>query len=73
MRLGIVGAQAFRDGASSVDLSRRAIDITGGHEDANHFNPEQHVLSNATRADRTKSGATWSRMNSIFTLSKWLP
>jgi imidazolonepropionase-like amidohydrolase len=28
-----------------------AIDILGGHEDANHFNPEQHVLSNADRAN----------------------
>ncbi len=28
-----------------------AIDILGGHEDANHFNPEQHVFSNADRAN----------------------
>lgn len=28
-----------------------AIDILGGHEDANKFNPEQHVLSNATYAN----------------------
>ena len=28
-----------------------AVDILGGHEDANHFNPEQHVLSNATYAN----------------------
>jgi imidazolonepropionase-like amidohydrolase len=28
-----------------------AIDILGGHEDANHFNPAQHVLSNATHAN----------------------
>jgi len=28
-----------------------AIDILGGHEDANSFNPEQHVLSNATYAN----------------------
>jgi len=28
-----------------------AIDILGGHEDANTFNPAQHVLSNATYAD----------------------
>lgn len=28
-----------------------AVDISGGHEDANRFNPEQHLLSNATRAD----------------------
>ncbi len=28
-----------------------AIDILGGHEDANDFNPAQHVLSNATYAN----------------------
>ncbi|MGB6306545.1 MAG: amidohydrolase family protein [Steroidobacteraceae bacterium] len=28
-----------------------AIDVLGGHEDANRFNPEQHVLSNATYAN----------------------
>jgi imidazolonepropionase-like amidohydrolase len=32
-------------------ISGNAIDILGGHEDANHFNPAQHVLSNATYAD----------------------
>lgn len=32
-------------------ISGNAIDILGGHEDANHYNPEQHVLSNATYAD----------------------
>ncbi len=32
-------------------ISGNAIDILGGHEDANRFNPEQHVLSNATRAN----------------------
>ncbi len=32
-------------------ISGNAIDILGGHEDANHFNPEQHVLSNATYAN----------------------
>jgi imidazolonepropionase-like amidohydrolase len=32
-------------------VSGNAIDITGGHEDAVGFNPEQHVLSNATYAD----------------------
>jgi imidazolonepropionase-like amidohydrolase len=32
-------------------ISGNAIDIMGGHEDANNFNPEQHVLSNATRAN----------------------
>jgi len=32
-------------------LSGNAVDILGGHEDANHFNPAQHVLSNATYAN----------------------
>lgn len=32
-------------------VSGNAIDILGGHEDANRFNPEQHVLSNATYAN----------------------
>ena len=32
-------------------ISGNAIDILGGHEDANGFNPAQHVLSNATYAD----------------------
>jgi len=32
-------------------VSGNAIDITGGHEDAIGYNPEQHVLSNATYAD----------------------
>jgi imidazolonepropionase-like amidohydrolase len=32
-------------------ISGNAIDILGGHEDANHFNPAQHILSNATYAD----------------------
>jgi imidazolonepropionase-like amidohydrolase len=32
-------------------VSGNAIDILGGHEDANRFNPEQKVLSNATRAN----------------------
>jgi imidazolonepropionase-like amidohydrolase len=34
-------------------LSGNAIDILGGHEDANDFNPAQHVLSNATYANNT--------------------
>ncbi len=34
-------------------VSGNAIDILGGHEDANRFNPEQHVLSNASRANDT--------------------
>jgi len=32
-------------------ISGNAVDILGGHEDANRFNPAQHVLSNATRAN----------------------
>ena len=32
-------------------ISGNAIDILGGHEDANHFNPAQRVLSNATYAN----------------------
>jgi imidazolonepropionase-like amidohydrolase len=32
-------------------ISGNAIDLLGGHEDANNFNPEQHVLSNATYAN----------------------
>ena len=32
-------------------ISGNAIDILGGHEDANHFNPAQHVLPNATYAN----------------------
>jgi imidazolonepropionase-like amidohydrolase len=32
-------------------ISGNAIDILGGHEDAVRYNPEQHVLSNATYAN----------------------
>ena len=32
-------------------ISGNAIDILGGHEDAIHYNPAQHVLSNATYAN----------------------
>jgi imidazolonepropionase-like amidohydrolase len=32
-------------------ISGNAIDILGGHEDAIRFNPEQHILSNATYAN----------------------
>ncbi len=32
-------------------VSGNAVDILGGHEDANRFNPEQHVLSNASYAN----------------------
>jgi imidazolonepropionase-like amidohydrolase len=35
-------------------ISGNAIDILGGHEDANHFNPAQHVLSNADYADNAQ-------------------
>ncbi len=34
-------------------ISGNAISILGGHEDAVHFNPAQHVLSNADYADST--------------------
>src|SRR6202521_4978246 len=34
-------------------ISGNAVDILGGHEDANRFNPEQHVLSNATYANNS--------------------
>ncbi len=34
-------------------VSGNAVDILGGHEDAIHYNPEQHVLSNATYANNT--------------------
>jgi imidazolonepropionase-like amidohydrolase len=39
-------------------ISGNAVDILGGHEDANHFNPDAHVPSNATYAN---SAASWSR------------
>lgn len=32
-------------------ISGNAVDILGGHEDAHGYNPEQHVLSNATYAN----------------------
>ena len=32
-------------------ISGNAVDLLGGHEDAIHFNPDQHVLPNATWAD----------------------
>jgi len=32
-------------------ISGNAVDVLGGHEDANHFNPAQHILSNATYAN----------------------
>src|ERR1700739_3963498 len=35
-------------------ISGNAIDILGGHEDGNRFNPEQHVFSNATRANNAE-------------------
>jgi len=35
-------------------ISGNAIDILGGHEDANGFNPAQHVLSNADYANSTE-------------------
>ena len=35
-------------------ISGNAIDILGGHEDAIHYNPAQHVLSNADYANSTE-------------------
>ena len=35
-------------------ISGNAIDILGGHEDANNFNPAQHVLSNADYANSSE-------------------
>jgi imidazolonepropionase-like amidohydrolase len=35
-------------------ISGNAIDILGGHKDANDFNPAQHVLSNATYANNSE-------------------
>jgi imidazolonepropionase-like amidohydrolase len=52
---------AVRDAINSGQLpgprlriSGNAIDILGGHEDANTFNPAQHVLSNATYANNSE-------------------
>lgn len=60
--MGTEGAQsadsAVRDAINAglipgprLRISGNAIDILGGHEDANNFNPAQHVLSNATYAN----------------------
>ena len=35
-------------------ISGNAVDILGGHEDANRYNPAQHVLSNATYANNCR-------------------
>ncbi len=54
-------------------ISGNAIDILGGHEDAIHYNPAQHVLSNATYAnsiseivevirEQYKEGADFTKM-----------
>ena len=42
-------------------ISGNAIDILGGHEDAIGYNPEQHVLSNATRANNAAELVTAMR------------
>jgi imidazolonepropionase-like amidohydrolase len=39
-------------------ISGNAIDVLGGHEDAIHFNPEQHVLPNATWANNARELVT---------------
>jgi imidazolonepropionase-like amidohydrolase len=54
-------------------ISGNAIDVLGGHEDANRFNPAQHVLSNADYANTSdeivatirqqhKEGSTFVKM-----------
>jgi len=54
-------------------ISGNAIDILGGHEDANSYNPEQHALPNATYANsadelvavmraQAKSGSDFSKI-----------
>ena len=48
---------AINDGSipgPRMRISGNAIDILGGHEDANHFNPAQHVLSNASYANNAE-------------------
>jgi imidazolonepropionase-like amidohydrolase len=45
---------AINDGSipgPRLRISGNAIDILGGHEDALHYNPEQHIFSNATYAN----------------------
>ncbi len=39
-------------------ISGNAVDILGGHEDAIHYNPEQHILSNATYANNASELVT---------------
>jgi imidazolonepropionase-like amidohydrolase len=43
-------------------ISGNAVDILGGHEDANHYNPEQRVLSNATYANNAAEIVTVIRL-----------
>ncbi len=47
INLGIIPGPRLR-------ISGNAIDILGGHEDANRFNPAQHVLSNADYANNAE-------------------
>jgi imidazolonepropionase-like amidohydrolase len=42
-------------------VSGNAVDILGGHEDANKYNPEQHVLSNAAYANNAAELVTVMR------------
>src|SRR5436853_35625 len=44
LQVGIIPGPRLR-------VSGNAIDILGGHEDANRYNPAQHVLSNADYAN----------------------
>ena len=53
--------KAINDGSipgPRLRISGNAIDILGGHEDTIHYNPEQHVLSNATYANSAEQLVT---------------
>src|ERR1700693_5980816 len=39
-------------------ISGNAVDLLGGHEDAINYNPEQHILSNATYANNAQELVT---------------
>jgi imidazolonepropionase-like amidohydrolase len=68
--------RAINDGlipGPRLRISGNAVDLLGGHEDANHYNPAQHVLSNADYANNAdeivavireqhKEGSTFVKM-----------
>jgi len=51
-------------------ISSNAVDILGGHEDAIHYNPAQHILSNATYANNTAELVTVIRQQIANRLRK---